>query len=75
MSLLFGKFYLLLGLDALRTLALVALVFGGEASLYAIRERRRIWSSRPSLWVIVSSIGDVLIISILATYGIAMSSL
>ena len=71
----FGKFHLLLGLDPLRTLSLVALVFGGEASLYAIRERRRIWSSCPSLWVIVSSVGDVLIIFILAIYGIAMSSL
>ena len=39
----FGKFHLSLGLDALRTLAMVALVFGGEASLYAIRERRHIW--------------------------------
>lgn len=71
----FGKFYLSLGLDALRTLAMVVLVFGTEASLYAIRERRRIWSSRPNRWVIVSSIGDVLIISILAIQGIAMSAL
>lgn len=71
----FGKFHLLLELDPLRTLAMVALVFGGEASLYAIRERRRIWSSCPSLWVIVSSLGDLLIISVLATYGIAMSPL
>ena len=71
----FGKFHLSLGIDALRTLAMVALVFGGEASLFAIRERRRIWSSTPSLWVIVSSIGDVLIITILATCGIAMSAL
>ncbi len=71
----FAKFHLSLALDALRTLALIALVFGGEASLYAIRERRRIWSSRPSRWVVLSSIGDVLIIAALATRGIAMSPL
>ena len=71
----FAKFHLSFGIDALRTLAMVALVFGGEASLYAIRERRRIWSSAPSLWVIVSSVGDVFIITTLATCGIAMSAL
>ena len=69
----FGKFRMGLGIDALRTMALVALVFGSEATLYAIRERRRLWSSRPSLWVVVSSVCDVLIISTLVTRGIAMT--
>ena len=70
-----GKFRLGLGIDALRTLAFVALVFGNQATLYAIRERRRLWSSRPSLWVVVSTVCDVLIISTLATRGIAMTPL
>jgi H+-transporting ATPase len=39
-----GKFWMGFGIDSLRTLALVALVFGSEATLYAIRERRRLWS-------------------------------
>ena len=69
----FGRFRMGLGIDALRTMALVALVFGSEATLYAIRERRRLWSSRPSLWVVVSSVCDVLIISTLVTRGIAMT--
>ena len=69
----FGKFRMGLGIDALRTMALVALVFGSEATLYAIRERRRLWSSHPSLWVVVSSVCDVLIISTLVTRGIAMT--
>jgi H+-transporting ATPase len=71
----FGKFHLLLGLDALRTLALIALVFSGEASLYAIRERRRIWSSKPGRLVVASTIGDILIISTIALTGIAMTAL
>ncbi len=70
-----GKFRMELGIEALRTLSLVALVFGSEATLYAVRERRRLWSSRPSLWVIVSSVFDVLIIVTLATRGIAMTPL
>jgi H+-transporting ATPase len=71
----FGKFRMGLGIDALRTMALVVLVFGSEATLYSIRERRRLWSSHPSLWVVVSTVCDVLISSTLVTRGIAMSPL
>ena len=70
-----GKFRMQLGIEALRTLSLVALVFGSEATLYAVRERRRLWNSRPSLWVIVSSVCDLLIIVTLASRGIAMTVL
>ncbi len=70
-----GKFRMDLGIEALRTLSLVALVFGSEATLYAVRERRRLWNSRPSLWVIMSSVCDLLIIVTLATRGIAMTAL
>jgi H+-transporting ATPase len=70
-----GKFRMELGIEALRALALVALVFGSEAALYAVRERRRMWSPRPSRWVIASSVCDVLIIVALATRGIAMTPL
>ncbi|MGB9455882.1 MAG: HAD-IC family P-type ATPase [Bryobacteraceae bacterium] len=70
-----GKFRMGLGIDALRTLAMVALVFGSEATLYAIRERRRLWSSHPSLWVVASTVCDILIISTLVTRGIAMTPL
>ncbi len=70
-----GKFRMGLGIDALRTLSMVALVFGSEATLYAIRERRRLWSSYPSRWVVVSTACDILIISTLVTRGIAMTPL
>jgi H+-transporting ATPase len=70
-----GKFRMNLGIEALRTLAFVSVVFGGEATLYAVRERQRAWNSRPGLWVIVSSVCDVLIVVVLATRGIAMTSL
>jgi H+-transporting ATPase len=70
-----GKFRMGLEIEALRTLAMVALVFGSEATLYAIRERRHLWSSHPSVWVIVSTVCDILIISTLVTRGIAMAPL
>ena len=51
-----------MGLDILhlRTLAIVTLVFGGQSILYVVRERRHFWSSRPSTWLMFSSVLDVL---------------
>jgi hypothetical protein len=64
-----------LGTEALRTLAFVVLVFGSQATLYAIRQRRHLWSIRPSLWLAVSSFADIAIASTLAVGGIAMTPL
>jgi H+-transporting ATPase len=74
-ALLLGKYRLGLDLGALQTLSLVTLVFGSEATLYCLRERNRIWSSRPGIWVIGSTVADVLIISLLAVRGIVMHPL
>jgi H+-transporting ATPase len=59
----------------LRTLAFVTLVCGNQATTYNNRERRRIWSSRPSSWLIASSVVDTLIACVLAVTGIAMAPL
>ena len=71
----FGEFRLSLGIEALETLAFATLVFGSQAMIYAVRERRHLWGSRPSAWVIASSVADVLIASTLAAGGIAMTPL
>jgi H+-transporting ATPase len=70
-----GKFRMGFEIETLRTLAMIALAFGSEATLYSIRERRRLWSSRPSRWIVVSTICDILIISTLVIRGIAMAPL
>jgi len=70
-----GKIELRLGIDGLRTLAVVATVFGSQATIYALRARQHLWGLRPSVWLVSSSVADVLIISTLATFGIAMSPL
>jgi H+-transporting ATPase len=70
-----GHYFAGLGNDALRTLAFVTLVFGSQATLYAVRERTRMWSTRPSAWVVLSSIADILIASVLATFGILTTRL
>jgi len=66
-----------LGLDTahLQTMAVVILVFSGQAIFYVSRERRRFWASRPSKWVLISSVGDVGFITILASFGLLMAPL
>ncbi len=70
-----GKFGMNLGIDALRTLVFTALVFGSQATIYAIRQRRHLWGSRPSLWLGLSSAVDVGIAATLAITGLAMAPL
>ena len=63
------------GIGALRTLAFVAIVFGNQATTYTNRGRPRLWSSRPSFWLGVSSVADIVVASTLAVGGIAMTPL
>jgi len=71
----FGTWRMGFDIGALRTLAFITIVFGNQATTYTNRGRPRLWSSRPSAWLIVSSVGDLLIASILAVGGIAMTPL
>ena len=70
-----GKFQLHLSIEALQTLSVVAIVFGSQATTYVIRGRQHLWGLRPSVWLVLSSVADVLIISTLAILGIAMAPL
>lgn len=70
-----GKHYFALGIDKLQTLTMVSLVFSNQAIFYCVRERRRLWSSRPSAIVLACSAADLLIIPGLAYGGLLMTSL
>jgi H+-transporting ATPase len=70
-----GVFKLGLSTATLQTFAAVTLVFSGQSVFYVVRDRKHLWSSRPSSWLVLSSIADLLIISWLATYGILMAPL
>jgi len=70
-----GKFRLGLGVATLQTLAFVVIVFGNQATTYTNRTRQRLWSTRPSSWLVLSSVADLLIASTLANRGIAMAPL
>ena len=69
-----AKFHLGLGIESLRTVAFVAIVFGNQATTYTNRVRQRMGTSRPSSWLVGSTIADMLIASTLATCGIAMTA-
>ena len=70
-----GRFVLDFDIATLRTLAVITLVFSGQAVFYVVRERRRMWASRPGRWLIVSSIVDLSTFSILALHGTFMAPL
>jgi len=70
-----GHYGMKLDILHLRTFAIVTLVFSGQAILYVVRERRHFWNSRPSTWLMFSSVLDVLLISVLASRGIWMTAL
>ena len=70
-----GKFRLGLGLATLQTLAFLVIVYGNQATTYTNRARRHLWSTRPSLWLVLSSVADLLIASTMANRGMAMAPL
>jgi H+-transporting ATPase len=73
--LLVGRWRLGTGIGPLRTLAFIILVFGNQAIMYLNRDRGRLGSSRPSGWLVGSSVIDTVSASALAIFGIAMAPL
>ncbi|MGE3712636.1 MAG: HAD-IC family P-type ATPase [Hyphomicrobiaceae bacterium] len=71
----YGAFQLGLNTGELQTLAFVTLVFGNQGVLFVLRERRHMWNSRPSNWVLASSAADIAIVSALALSGLLMEPL
>ncbi len=70
-----AEFRLGVGIERLRTVAFVVIVFGNQATTYTNRERQRLGVCRPSLLLAGSSAADLLIAATLATCGIAMAPL
>jgi H+-transporting ATPase len=64
-----------LSLPQIQTLMFVMLVFTGQGNIYLIRERGHLWSSRPSRWLMASSLGAVAIAVVLAVTGTLMTSI
>ena len=60
-------------LPQLQTLMFVMLVFSGQGTVYLVRERGHLWRSLPSKWLLVSSVSDIAVVSLLASGGILMA--
>jgi len=73
--LLVGRDVFSLSRDQIQTLAFLTLVFGGQGTVYLVRERSHLWRSRPSRWMLMSSAADLIIVSFLATRGMLMAPL
>ena len=71
----FGKYEMRLEIKALRTLSVVAIVYGSQVTIYAMRARRHMWGLRPTIWLVLSSAADIAIITVLANRGVAMAPL
>ncbi len=76
----FGFFYaakilLHLPIEQLQTLMFVMLVFTGQANVYLVRERHHFWNSIPSRWMLIGTLLDIVLVSILATQGILLSAI
>ncbi|MBX3027308.1 plasma-membrane proton-efflux P-type ATPase [bacterium] len=70
-----GRDALHLSLPHLHTLVFLTLVFTGQGTVYLIRERGHLWQSRPSRWMVISSVADIVIVSLLAIRGVLMAPL
>jgi len=56
-----------------QTLIFLMLVFTGQTTVYVVRERRFFWASRPSRMLLLASLADVVVVSLLAIFGILMT--
>ena len=71
---LLGRDVLGLDLRRLQTLSFLMLVFTGQANVYLVRQRGHCWRSPPGRWLAVSSVADLLAVSVLAMEGILMAA-
>lgn len=62
-------------LAQLQTLMFVMLVFTGQGTVYLVRERKSFWKSRPSGLLIMSSVIDIVVVTLRAMNGVLMTGI
>jgi H+-transporting ATPase len=70
-----GIGWLGLGLDQIRTLVIIGLVFTGQFTIIVVRERGHFWDSRPARLVSATIAFSIIAFAILAMAGIALTPL
>ena len=61
--------------EQMQTLTFVMLGFAGQGNLYVLRERGRLWHSRPAPVMALASLCDVTLMGCFAAFGILMTPL
>jgi H+-transporting ATPase len=64
-----------LSLPALQTWVFLLLVYSGLASVFIVRTRLSFWKVRPGKFLMISTLGDILFVSLFAHFGILMEPL
>jgi H+-transporting ATPase len=70
-----GWYWLRLRPDQMQTLTFTMLVFAGQGNVYVLRERGRLWHSRPAPVMLLASFCDLFLVTAFAAGGILMSPL
>jgi H+-transporting ATPase len=71
---IYGNYGLHLAPAELKTLTFATLIFSSQAGIYLLRERGHFWRSRPSGFLIVSSVVALSVTALLSLQGILMSA-
>ena len=61
--------------EQMQTLTFIMLGFAGQGNVYVLRERSRLWHSRPAPIMIVASCCDLMLMACFAVFGIFMAPL
>jgi H+-transporting ATPase len=72
---LYGRDVIKLPLGELQTLIFAMLVFSGQGTIYLVRERNHFWSSCPSRGLILSSLIDISLVTLIVTLGFLVTPL
>ncbi|MCA1953922.1 MAG: plasma-membrane proton-efflux P-type ATPase [Anaerolinea sp.] len=72
---LVGRNLLHLPLGQLQTLSFITLVFTAQGMIYLVRERHHVWASRPGKWMMLASALDILVVILLASFGLLMQAI
>ena len=72
---LFGFYLLHLDMPHLQTLTFVTLIFSSQAGVYLLRERGHFWKSRPSRFLVMSSVLGLGVTATLALVGVLMPAI
>ena len=70
-----GYYIINLTLPQVQTLSFLSLVFSAQATVYLVREQRHFYKSKPGNYLMLASALDLIIITLMAYFGILMRNI